>query len=174
MLTYASIDIETTGLDPQQNQMLQISAVVDNDRSIPIGQLPSYTTIIKWDMIVGNPVALAMNTKLIERISNGEGLPPQQAIEGLRDFLKPFATPKIVAAGKNFGSFDRQFLKITGIDPMFHYRSLDPAMLYLLPEDTVPPSLSECLKRAGMPSEVTHNALVDAQQVIALLRNKGI
>lgn len=81
-----------------------------------------------------------------------------------------------VPAGKNVAGFDLPFLRkcIPGWDQMrVRHRVLDPAMLYTDPfTDQVPPDLAECLKRAGLDTTVTHEALDDAIQVVRLLRAK--
>ena len=82
---------------------------------------------------------------------------------------------RIIAAGKNFGSFDLLFLnEILGFSQIFSIskRHLDPAMLYLIPGDTELPDLQTCLDRAGIKKTVSHNALADAADVINLLRKK--
>jgi hypothetical protein len=83
---------------------------------------------------------------------------------------------KINVAGKNFAAFDMLFLNnIPGwlgfID--IRKRILDPAILYFdVNNDDVLPSLDVCKKRANIDGNVSHNALLDAWDVIQVLRNK--
>ena len=93
--------------------------------------------------------------------------------------IKPdsrFQKYKINVAGKNFASFDMLFLNnIPGwlgfID--VRKRILDPAILYFdVNNDDVLPSLDVCKKRANTDGNVSHNALLDAWDVIQVLRNK--
>jgi hypothetical protein len=79
--------------------------------------------------------------------------------------------------GKNFSAFDRKFLNhcINGwrdkIDPIMHYRSLDPGTLYFDPRiDKVLPDTTTCYLRAGMVQDVAHTATEDALGVIGLIR----
>jgi hypothetical protein len=116
-----------------------------------------------------------MNAGLLKEIAGGmvRTMPPREALDRLRHWLGSFGyTGRIVAAGKNFASFDLQFLKRLwpGECGMFHYRSLDPMMLFVRPDDEEPPNTEECLKRAGLPSTVTHDAVDDARNVVALIR----
>lgn len=83
---------------------------------------------------------------------------------------------KIKVAGKNFEGFDMRFLRrlprfhdfVT-----FHHRVHNPAQLYFdRKKDDDLPSLDTCLRRAGIDSKVTHNAVDDALDVIRCLRAK--
>jgi oligoribonuclease len=82
--------------------------------------------------------------------------------------------PTMVVAGKNVAGFDLPFLKqLKGLVPKFHHRVIDPGMMYFDPRnDTVPPDLKECKKRAGLPEVVSHEALDDAWDVVQLVRAK--
>jgi hypothetical protein len=52
-------------------------------------------------------------------------------------------------------------------------RILDPAILFVdWQEDRALPGLDDCKKRAGVSGKVTHNALEDAIDVVAVLRTK--
>jgi len=85
--------------------------------------------------------------------------------------MKPFY---FNAAGKNFGSFDQKFLeRLPRWKQIFRIRNriLDPAILYVDWEnDDSLPGLSKCKERGGFNPHVTHNAVDDAMDVVALLR----
>ena len=79
----------------------------------------------------------------------------------------------LTPAGKNFASFDRQFLKrLPDFEGMvrLHHRTLDPAMLFWQPGDEKLPDSKTCYERAGMNGKVAHTALEDAMAVVWLLR----
>lgn len=83
----------------------------------------------------------------------------------------------MIGAGKNFASFDLQFIKkLPGFSNIFKHRSLDPSMAYMLPTDEVPPELIECKRRASLKGasfnrlEVTHTAVDDCMDVAELLK----
>ena len=80
-------------------------------------------------------------------------------------------TTAFTPAGKNFASFDRQFLKRL---PKFEqvvklsHRTLDPALLFWLAGDEKLPDSKTCYERAGMNPKVAHTALEDALAVVRL------
>lgn len=80
------------------------------------------------------------------------------------------------AAGKNFASFDQQFLiKLPRWKQVFAIRSrvLDPGILFIdWNSDESVPSLDVCKQRAGIDGAVTHNAVEDAIDVVKLLRKQ--
>jgi hypothetical protein len=83
-------------------------------------------------------------------------------------------TPFIQVAGKNFSGFDRLFIaKWWPYHRAFHYREMNPAMLYYdRREHPVVPSLALCCLAAGLGEDVViHNAVEDARNVIRVLRH---
>jgi len=79
----------------------------------------------------------------------------------------------LTPAGKNFASFDRQFLKRL---PRFeqvvklHHRTLDPAVLFWEANDEKLPDSKTCYERAGLDNKVAHTAVEDALAVVRLVR----
>lgn len=77
-------------------------------------------------------------------------------------------------AGKNFATFDKVFLEnLPRWKQLIECRNriIDPAILFVDWErDTSLPNLTACKERAGIKGEVTHNALEDALDVVAILR----
>lgn len=167
MEPYVSIDIETTGLDPSYCQILEFAAVIDDGR--PIGQLPTFHRYVKHDRIQGEAFALNMNAELLMRCMHG--VPVDQFAAGFPHFLASHGIDieNVVVAGKNFAAFDLQFLNRVRIGVQFHHRFLDPAMLYWRYGE-MPPNTKTCLERAGLDSDVKHEALEDAFDVIRLIR----
>jgi len=82
----------------------------------------------------------------------------------------------ITVAGKNFGTFDLRFLeKLPRWNQLIKVRQriLDPTILYTdWKNDESLPSLSKCKKRANMTEVVSHDAVEDSFDVIALLRKE--
>jgi hypothetical protein len=82
----------------------------------------------------------------------------------------------INVAGKNFGTFDKVFLqKLPRWKQLIKMRSriLDPAILFVdWKSDDALPGLSLCKERSNVEGIVTHNALEDAIDVVAVLRTK--
>lgn len=183
-MKYVAIDIETTGLDPNTCQVLQIGAVIeDTTENVPVEELPSFVAYIAPTEIRGTVYALHMNRDILRIIAEAGDrvMLPGQAVYEFQQWLQRHGyeediegVTKFTAAGKNVGSFDEQFLIQL---PMWkdildiRHRKLDPAMLYIdWGTDEVPPNLETCLMRAGILEEVTHDALNDAKQIIKLLR----
>lgn len=69
MTKYLSIDVETTGLDDETDQVLQFSAVVVDSALSLDQELPVFNAFILHDRIEGNPIAIAMNSKPFKHIS---------------------------------------------------------------------------------------------------------
>ena len=174
MIPYVSIDLETTGLYHDRHQILAIGAKKRSGEE--------FQRYVMWEEIYGSPFALKMNAAILQR---DDAVPIRIALMDFGAFLGFEANPhlsriefqrgqprKIVAAGKNFHGFDRPFLESARfpVRQVFHYRSLDPAAFFLEPDDVEPPSLQECLKRAGLEGKfVAHDVLDDARAVDALL-----
>jgi len=188
-LKYVSIDIETTGLNPEEDQILEFGAVIEDTRMshVPVDELPKFRRMIRHYRISGSPKALAMNARILEAISDEEGdnkdvWPLSTLSSAFHSFLASNYVGTIIknrvqftAAGKNFVGFDRLFLDRVPewkklVQP--NRRVLDPAILYFNPlKDDVLPSLSECLARAGFEPTVKHNAVDDAKDVVRVLRH---
>jgi len=180
---YVSLDIETTGLNPENCQVLEIGAVID-DGTTPAEECPTFHCYVDHGLILGEPFAVSMHQTILRRIATHEEgytyLQPWEVATRFRDFLKEHGldseNEKIVVAGKNYASFDARFLsKITSWDKhiQIHHRILDPAALYWQPEtDGVElPDTKTCMERADIPGEVAHTAVEDAQVVVRLIRH---
>lgn len=193
-MKYACGDIETTGLNRDNCQVLEIGFVLrDTDNMAePLGSSPAFHCYVKHDEYKGEPYALALNARILEQLARDKDhksvdapvYTEKDAVIALKEFFiengyKPSANSKrihFVAAGKNFGNFDYQFLRrMDGWDDHFNVssRMLDPAMLWLEPEDKRVPGLKPCLKRAGIEKEISHHALEDVYDTIIALE-KGL
>jgi hypothetical protein len=192
-MKYVSIDIETTGLDPEKDQILEFGAVIDDTLrpDVPIEELPTFRMLVGHDRITGEPEAITMNAGLIAEIAktpmsrdgktgccHASRLAANFAVFLINNGFQVNigGQYEYVVAGKNFGVFDRAFLDRVGHWNGIHRtkrRTLDPAILYFDPlTDDAPPSLNECLKRAGFDSVVKHTAVDDALDVVRVLRHK--
>jgi DNA polymerase III epsilon subunit-like protein len=179
MRPYVSINIETTGLDPENCQVIEIGAVIDNWED-PVDELPCFSTFIKYDFYYGEPFALGMHPKIFKTLADETlQFPTEDEVAEMfhswlcRNEIFP-RKRHIIAAGKNYGTFDHQFLKRLpkweNLNPTCH-RTIEPSMLYWQPNiDDGPPNMKTCLSRAGLPTDVSYNALEDALQVVELVR----
>jgi hypothetical protein len=69
-MLYVSIDIETSGLDPDLHSVLSIGAIIeDTKKKLPYEELPKFHAILLQKEICGSPRALKMNEKIIDLIS---------------------------------------------------------------------------------------------------------
>lgn len=187
---YISIDIETTGLDPETCQILEIGAVIE-DWKTPILELPTFQCFVQHDEYRGQPHAFVMNSRILKILASPERPIPFDTIYNrANNIIHPYMIVnnfinwlringidrdvKFTVAGKNFGSFDLQFLKRLNDFGLikFRHRYIDPGMLYWEPDhDATLPDMKECLARAGIMEKVSHCAVEDAQQVIKLIRH---
>lgn len=201
-MRYISIDIETTGLDRENNQIIEIGAIIeDTNQQLPFDKIPIFHSIVRHDNYSGEAYVINLNKRIFEILSQRETIKNEDElvkydsinnIESVNSISKSFYSwlfnnyrpakffgekITIIAAGKNFDGFDKQFLqRLPQFNSFigFDYRSsLDPAMLYLdFQLDDRLPNLKTCKERAGISGEITHNAVQDAWDVIQVLRKK--
>lgn len=147
-MRYASIDIETTGLNPESNQILSIGIILeDTDYPLPYEELPKFHCAIKRTEISGSIFAIDMNKDLIETINSYmtakdqdekndmvqhtgmQFLNEYEVVNHISQFMQDnsFINSRvdkvpyqINCAGKNFGTFDKLFLqKLPGWTEVF-------------------------------------------------------
>jgi DNA polymerase III epsilon subunit-like protein len=224
-MVYCAIDIETSGLNPETNQILSIGVVVeDTEKRLPFEEVPKFHCAIVREEIVGGLFALDLNRDLIHsinswNIADKDGkkeieeqtgmifLREDEVVPELFRFLYrnsvlnsllykmsfdrhfqiidgvsyPLLNSKIeishlTCAGKNFATFDKLFLeRLPRWKQVFKIRQrvIDPTILFTdWIEDESLPSLSVCKERAGFSGVVTHCAVLDAWDVVELLRTQ--
>ena len=192
-MKYVSIDIETTGLDPDNCQIIEFGAVID-DMETPLDKCPTFRYRVKDTMYRGEPYALAMHKEFFEemaKLSSNQYIRPNDLVGaecGLPSYFARWLRSREVrpkdftAAGKNFAEFDAQFIRKC---PAFHtnesfkwrHAVLDPGPMYIEPGDDCVPNTKECINRAGGLSPYNipgkpHTAVYDALVVCALLRER--
>lgn len=190
-MKYISIDIETTGLDPKKDQVLEIAAVFEDTEAevlLPVESLLYKRRIIKHERIEGNPFALSMHQDLLKEIGERtlrdiDFNSPDQvrsrisyAADDISSWVYELAKVKtdgsreqIVLAGKNIEAFDLKFLP-ESFKKKFHRRVLDAGNIALGSDHSlwwreVIPSLRDLINR-----DVSHTALEDARDVIRVIR----
>ena len=66
-MLYVSIDIETSGLDPEKNDILSIAAIIeDTEKKLPFLEIPKFNAIVLQNEIKGSPRAIGMNSSIID------------------------------------------------------------------------------------------------------------
>ena len=194
-MRYVSIDIETTGLDPDIRQLLQLGMVIEdteawpNANSMPpLDELPTFNAVVVRDVYHGEPYALSMHADIFKAVANvppqGVGLAGDFEVRGRAAMAdnegRVFLAAKMwllhylgagpyVAAGKNLGNFDFRFLP-KSFTSLFHHRLIDAGSVAIGRDAAwwggkAPPSLRDLIGR-----EPAHDAVGDAQDVIRYLR----
>lgn len=181
-----SIDLETTGLNPDIHDIVEFSLVIDDyAKWQPCDSLPFFQCYVeKEGSYVGDPMALSMHSKIFHKLATKSGniVSLRNLMYKLRNFLTAhgFEPDKndqieIFVAGKNFAMFDLPFLQKhisdwAGIK--INRRIIDVGSMYLDPFKETVPNLQQCLTAAKLHEEVSHSAYEDALQVLKLIRNK--
>lgn len=196
-MKYFSVDLETTGVDEDKHQIIEIGAVFDDLKNPkPIDELESYHTYVEHDEYTLSPYVLGMHSdqgtgifnKIHKYKQRGQGVSEREALDGLYSFICQNQyidledNPTVTFAAKNLTVFDTRFLQ-KAISRNYNEEfpnkwhkirqyHMDPAILYMNPEeDYAPPGFKDCLKRAGFENTVSHKAVDDAKQVVQLIRH---
>jgi|MGYP000158452189 hypothetical protein len=202
-MKYFSIDLEMSGLDPNTHQILEFAAIYeDTEAQLCWEEIPKFERIINYKELIGSPGALNLNARLLKILAGMEQVwgsskkdyMQENNIIGINQLSGDFhqfvyenlvkdpnfksnkdGSITINVAGKNFGTFDLQFInQVQGFKNKVRIsqRILDPAILYFQNFDERLPNLLDCKKRAGIKGKVTHTAIEDAWDVVEVLRNK--
>lgn len=201
-MQYISIDIETTGLDRENHQVIEIGAIIEDTLDQKdFDDIPKFHAIVRHDEYRGSAYAINLNQRIFSILARRERFKDDDLVaydekyniihvdnvadafynwlldNGYGNKLLVYREPiKLVCAGKNFASFDAIYLnKLPKFKNLirFGHRIVDPATLYtdFISDDDVA-SLETCLERAGFETNVTHDAVLDAWDVIRVLRPK--
>lgn len=177
-MKYVSIDLETTGLDPKNDQILMVAMIVeDTENKLPRKQLPTFSCFVQHARYTGTPFALWLNGWIFEALAKkDESKYPiysaHQWSHKAIDFLaQHVGSERTVAAGKNVAGFDIQFLP-DNIKNRFIHRTIDPGSMFIDWKQNRPLSLDDIKKKLKIEGEVTHDAVDDAWDVIEVLRTQ--
>jgi oligoribonuclease (3'-5' exoribonuclease) len=198
---YLALDIETTGLDEEKSQILQIGWVIDDGIS-PLDQLKKGSVIVKNETITyGEDFALGMNGWIFQEISKKEPkylvkyLEPAlmdlfKAIQETGDLAYNFdivqevkkPSNKVQLAGKNVGNFDWPIIvnnyKRSGLirhKPLafeqVDHRFIDCGAIFFS-DFGKNPGFAAINKLIGW-KDINHDALDDAINVVVAIRYKA-
>lgn len=191
-LKYVSIDIETTGTDRQNDDIVEITAKIDDLSNIkPVDEIPRFHCYVVKERYSGDAWAFAQHHEIFDAIRNGHPDCLWEADVATElyhfidrnngfidvnkaDLFNNHCNLIVLPAGKNFASFDLHFLyRLPNFKGLlgFPKRSIDVGNMYLKPTDLEPPSLTECAKRAGINMEVNHRSDNEVDMVIHCVRN---
>jgi DNA polymerase III epsilon subunit-like protein len=185
-----SIDLETTGSNPEIHQIIEFGAIIeDTNNPLPFEELPKLHFYVKHDNFVVSPYCLELHKNMWPIFNQREDkLNEDKKVVGvdnifskLEFFLQQNEIPygNLNVLGKNFGTFDKVFLE--RLDSFkefrynFHRRILDPAILFTdWKNDLELPNLEACKERSAIfeNNTVQHTALEDAWETLQLLRYK--
>jgi DNA polymerase III epsilon subunit-like protein len=183
-----SIDIETTGLNPETSDIIEFGAIVADTKN----QNETYESCPKFHRYllppsdrqhyIGEAKGCAMNAPIFEAIAlfKKEKRGPEElvSVDGLvYHFLKFLEANKLenpTLAGKNLAIFDIHHLRHkTQWHAVKHrHRILDVGTLWLCEDDDKVPDTNECLKRSGLTPTASHTALGDAWDVIRMIKRR--
>ena len=175
------LDLETTGLDWNKHQILELAAVAD-DTDQPIGEAKTFQVLVWNDPLVIEPRLLEMHKELLAKITRENSVLPRELAGLLGDFVLSLGWDRhLNIGGKNVG-FDINFLgrqEWFGRDGLaltfggFRSRSrfIDIGMLWAnWKTDEALPGTNQCLERAGLQGGTNHRALEDCLIAAELFR----
>ena len=185
------IDTETTGLDPDWHDLIQICILpLDSDLKPRHDVLPFYIEMIPEHPERADPKAMQIN-RLDFAIIGQRGHHPDKARDMLDDWIKKLKLPetkygnrkKILPLGQNY-PFDMGFMKVwlghETYAEYFHYHFRDTMIVaqYLndragMHAEKVPfskTSLTWLANKMNVPHEKAHDALADCQTTAEVYR----
>ncbi len=156
------VDIETTGLDPEKDVIIEIGAVKVRDYQ----EISAFNVLIRCDSPL--PASIAELTGLTDQILCSEGIDLSKGLEGLLSFID--ADPLLI----HNAAFDMGFLQKSlaqcGMASICN-RALDTCMLARKAFLKVPNyRLSTLAEHYGIGQPVQHRALPDCRTTLAVYR----
>lgn len=160
-MLYFSLDIETTGLDFDTDQIIEFGAIFEDPNvKLPFDTIPKFKRIIRYKTYTGSAVAINMNARIFKILAEYEMKPkaekeefaklhniisPEDLMSEFYNFVSecyktyslPVPTGGINVAGKNFAGFDNRFIEVHKRDWLyqgnlkFKNRIADPGVLFV-------------------------------------------
>lgn len=159
-----AFDIETTGTDPQKDQILEIGAVCFEAQTGEV--VGEFERLVRHSRYSGDPYALQMNAGLLKRLADGEGTGLTQALVDLRNALTDWgfdSDNKPIAVGFNVGKFDLAFLNTAYGKGFFSHRTIELGSLLMSPVESLVPVSSRGVATALGLEDMPHTAVADAE-----------
>ncbi|MDO5723923.1 MAG: 3'-5' exonuclease [Flaviflexus sp.] len=159
---YAVVDVETTGLDPVSDRIIDIGVIIADNNAQPVEH---YTTRI-------NPLR-PVDATFIHGLTDAD-LADSPTFEDIVQELADLLNGNILVAHN--ASFDAKFLRAAFeragytaiIDSHTSVCTMDQSRIYL-PEGSH--KLLACVERAGVPSRPAHRGLADTQCALELFQH---
>lgn len=87
-MKYVSIDLETSGLNPDKHQILTFSGILeDTSKVLSYDDIPKFNIYVIREEITGSPFAINMNSSIIEMISKYTNTRDQEEKMNLRNIV---------------------------------------------------------------------------------------
>ena len=155
-MLFAAVDLETTGLDPKQDQIIEIGIQIFDSENM----LDQFSMLIDPNLDVGIPVHITDLTGITSADLEG-----QPNIESVMSDVTKLLEGKIIV-GHNVG-FDLNFLSAAGFELI--NRAFDTwELAYVLDFDSPDYSLETLLSRHNIYRAQAHRALDDAKATAEL------
>lgn len=162
------IDLEMTGLDTQQDHIIEIATLITDSQLNIVAEGPNLAIYQPEEVIKKMD---AWNTKthhqsgLIERV-RASSITLEKAEELTLAFIQDHVSPRISPMCGNTVCQDRRFLSrlMPKLEAYFHYRHLDVSTVKELAKRWAPDIFK------GLNKESTHRALEDIKESIEELR----
>lgn len=165
--TFASLDCETSGLNPEAHEILSLSVVILNESFEVEESIPPFDVRIKASKEVD------VNATLINGLNPNEGISIDEVESSFIKWAALHGIEKIIPVGYNV-SFDLSFVKqhLPKVAGKFSHHHRDVMQLVEIINDLhqltrgekmfQSCSLGNVLKTLGMSDEGSHNAYTDA------------
>ena len=172
----AFVDIEASGLNPREHEILEI-AVVRVKQNWTEGEQPSFTLVDEWSTKI-RPVHIATADPASLKVNGYTVTGWEHSIsvcDALMEFAKRTEGAIMVAHNVAFDSgFIDAHLTEQGIENKMHYHKLDTVSMAYAKLHNTPDvnrySLAELCKYFGIVNEHAHSALADARADFELFK----
>ena len=128
------LDVETTGLEPTKDSLLEVGCFVTNGKLeiiSPIFEAVIYHDPTKIESQMNNYVYNMHHESGLLNLVTTQGLELKEAEQKLIEFVSPYVTDNMIILGGNTVHFDKNFLRynMPTLSQILHYRIIDVSTL---------------------------------------------
>lgn len=161
---YLFLDLETTGLDAEKDNVLEVGAILTDSQ---FREITRYHAVVHAD-----PAVLQGMPKRVRDMHAASGLDAScaaslmtvsGAFDGLAEVLESYGAKDLILSGNTI-EFDHRFLKVHApqIMPYLQYRLLNVTSLLMITEETV--------NAIPRPEKVAHRSMDDIERSLEVAR----